>query len=72
MTSWTGYLKAGSRAEDRLLFRSWERGNITTTYAIIRFKASNRIPDYVMIDREAFIEWLNGLGYRRNGSVTKE
>ena len=62
---WVKYLKVSGRIADKAAFTAWEDGRCTTDQAITRMKVNNNIPNYMIIDREEFRQWLNSLGYRR-------
>ena len=50
---------------DRNTFHLWEVGLIDITECVHRFKVMNGVPGDVNLNYEAFVAWLNSLGYRR-------
>lgn len=56
-----------ARNDDKLIFKLWEIGNISTDECCQRFILHNgkRPEDYEFISLDAFRSMLYGLGYRR-------
>lgn len=56
-----------ARNDDKLIFKLWENGSITTGECCMRFLLHNgkRPEDYEFISHDAFVTLLNSLGYRR-------
>lgn len=54
-----------ARNSDKATFHNWETGRITTEAALLRFRIANDIPMEVPIDRDAFVEMMEGMGYHR-------
>ena len=61
----TRYLRHGGRTADVQTFLKWERSEIDTAQAIREFRQHNKITERLTILEVDFVEWLNGLGYRR-------
>ena len=63
----SGIMLPGSRDNDKLIFKLWETGKISTDECCQRFLLHNgkRPEDYDFISLDAFRSMLFSLGYRR-------
>lgn len=51
--------------EDMVIFRAWERGDISTAKCLMKFRQHNKQNDSVAVSLSDFESWLYSLGYRR-------
>lgn len=54
-----------SDMEDKVLFKAWERGEISTVRCLQCFRRNNRQSPDIDISLEDFSGWLRSLGYIR-------
>ncbi len=65
---WIQYLQKSAASRDVTIFRKWSAGKITAGMAIKMMKISNNMPAYLNIEPSEWIEWVRGLGYRREAN----
>ena len=65
---WIQYLQKSAASRDVAIFRRWSAGKITAGTAIKMMKLNNNMPAYLNIEPSEWIEWVRGLGYRREAN----
>ena len=65
---WIQYLQKSAASRDVAIFRKWSYGMITAGTAIKMMKINNNMPAYLNIEPSEWIEWVRGLGYRREAN----